>query len=105
MTDALAAFLRARLDDDEAGADADAFPPPGYADADRQARGFRMLAEVEAKRAVLDLYVASRERDEWMREASGTASLRLATSAYLEAVKRLALPHADHPDYRQDWRP
>jgi hypothetical protein len=49
----LVAWLREQIDIDEAGADADLCPPPGYFNAERQARGERALAEVEFKRKLL----------------------------------------------------
>lgn len=65
----------------------------------------RVLRDIEAGRRILSLYVASRERDEWMRQATGEAPTALATAAYGEALKALALSHADHEDYQEAWRP
>lgn len=111
----LVAFLRARLDDDEQAAreaavwwgDADEpgeaphwRPVPcghiwndqdgGIADevADRHAAHIarhdpaRVLAEVEAKRRMVD------------EHGNGTC----------RTLRLLALPYADHPDYRPEWR-
>lgn len=94
----LVEFLRARLDEDEQ------FPklaPKLAANARR-----RMLAEVDAKRRIVDQEV-ERMRSEWRARADEhrlpfdewqrcypTATLRL-----------LALPHADHRDYDESWRP
>lgn len=58
----------------------------------------RVLAECEAKRRIVELHpsviddgqtVCSEEQAEWP-----CPTLRL-----------LALPYADHPDYRDEWRP
>ncbi|MFJ9113001.1 DUF6221 family protein [Streptomyces sp. NPDC102283] len=57
----------------------------------------RVLAEIDAKRSVLDL--AERARDYHETFVNGFA-------AALENTLRLyALPYADHPDYRPEWRP
>lgn len=44
----------------------------------------RVLAEIEAKRRIV----------EWFTKPSDLLILRC-----------LALPYADHPDYRQEWKP
>lgn len=51
----------------------------------------RMLAEVEAKRRVVDRYA-------WLREHGDTGD-----AAWV--LPLLGLPYADHPDYRPAWRP
>lgn len=57
----------------------------------------RVLREVEAKREVVRL--AERAHDYHGTFMNGFA-------AALEGALRLfALPYADHPDYRQEWRP
>lgn len=66
----------------------------------------RMLAEVEAKRRILRLY-----ENALAAHRSGSISLRnrtqdeAAVDVLGEAVKALAPPHAEHPDYRPEWRP
>lgn len=48
----------------------------------------RVLAEVEAKRRILD------------------EAIRLASyDGEFQFLEMLALPYADHPDYREEWRP
>ncbi len=78
--------------------------PPDEATAQHIARWdpARVLAECEAKRRIIDLadesvvYWATRGSDSkeegkmWM---------------YGDVLKLLALPYADHPDYRDEWRP
>ncbi|MFB7278065.1 DUF6221 family protein [Streptomyces hydrogenans] len=60
----------------------------------------RVLAEVEAKRKLLTEYAEVLHNEgadyEW---AGGWAS------GLGKAVALLALPYADHPDYRDTWRP
>lgn len=131
--DDLVQFLRARLDEDEktaVGADdslgrtrrhwsvgpngeevlASGFyqmvadVPAGVARHVARHDPARVLAEVDAKRRVLDEYeasaAASGEADEDGYEyADGWAF------ALQRVVQILALPYADHPNYREAWRP
>jgi hypothetical protein len=66
----------------------------------------RVLAEVEAKRRVIKLY-----ENALAAQRRGSISLRnrtqdeAAVDVLGEAVKALALPYADHADYRDEWRP
>lgn len=73
-----------------------------------------MLAEVHAKRRIIEVHqpqehprpkidlqycvtcmdVKSGYQEDWKEEVWPCATLRL-----------LALPYADHPDYREEWRP
>ncbi|MEV7112353.1 DUF6221 family protein [Streptomyces anulatus] len=118
--DDLVQFLRQRLDDDEQTARAAHAPNWSTdgrtglyygvedswmtdalttTDADHIAHHdpTRVLREVDAKRSLLDL--AERARDYHETFVNGFA-------AALENTLRLyALPHADHPDYQDDWRP
>lgn len=98
-------FLLARIAEDEAGAMrrerrtvvdgsgllADAWSVVG----DR-----RVLAECEAKRRIVGMYVGPTEDDEGNPYAVGGYG-----EAWLDAIRFLALPYADHPDYNPDWRP
>ncbi len=113
MSDDLVAFLRARLDEDEQIARA--------ADGNRAFDGTgtipdlistvaihvarhdpaRVLAEVDAKRRLIDSYLPEASKtDEQVNEEWGYGSA-LAD----DLLRLLALPYADHPDYRDDWRP
>ena len=78
----------------------------------------RMLAEVDAKRKIIDNYVMTLKlRDEAaarLKDAGdhpGASDLDTWTRAKYEAVvleepiALLALPYADHTDYRDEWRP
>jgi hypothetical protein len=60
----------------------------------------RVLAETEAKRQLVEKYakVAVNDIDE-VEYAHGYAN------ALGEAMRLMALPYADHPDYNQAWRP
>lgn len=126
MADDLVAFLRARYDEDEQVATA-ATPGPwvaggigdfgwsvsgpsggveaddseaGRADAEHIARHdpARALAEVAAKRRVLDAWPDS--FGQWSADQADAA--RAMKTAVLLL---LALPYAGHPDYREEWRP
>ncbi|WP_030670760.1 DUF6221 family protein [Streptomyces rimosus] len=119
--DDLVQFLRDRLDEDEAvaracagdgGWDASniAIYGPDLAPEVREHMArhdpARVLAEVEAKRQIIELCepplvdvtgygpVESRDYIPGEGEAWG-----------LPVLKRLALPYANHPDYREEWRP
>lgn len=64
----------------------------------------RVLAEVEAKRRILDDVLPTMKADE-MRIAGewgvGSEPVREASD---DLLSLLALPYADHPDYRAEWR-
>lgn len=57
----------------------------------------RVLADVDAKRRILDLEVPDHydTPGEW----------RGWHDAYNDVLRLLALPYADHPDYREEWTP
>ncbi|MEO3978790.1 DUF6221 family protein [Streptomyces sp. CAU 1734] len=62
----------------------------------------RVLAEVEAKQQLLTIYAdvaASDLPDEPFEYAYGWAN------GLGRAVRLAVLPYADHPDYREEWRP
>lgn len=134
--DDLVAFLRARLDEDEAVARA-AEPGPwstngyeivtraddrdladvyggGGSTPDHIARHdpARVLAEVEAKRRIIEMHETEPAIPEVYCD-HGTHSpgkpAMCAACGYEEApcptLRLLAIPYADHPDYRQEWRP
>jgi hypothetical protein len=67
--------------------------------------GTRVIAECDAKRRIVALYLASRdglakETDELRRLLAETIN-----ESYVEVLEQLALLYADHPDYREEWRP
>lgn len=111
MTD-LIAFLRARLDEDEraaqrAGASCWHECDDGDLEFHDRFDPDRVLREVEAKRRLLVEHpiltawrVCTRcsdyaEPGEIFREVSGPCA----------TVRLLALPYADHDDYREEWKP
>ncbi len=60
----------------------------------------RVLAECEAKRRIVRQYGIARDAE------YGDISVAIrAEQTYKYVLRLLALPYADHPDYREEWRP
>jgi hypothetical protein len=105
----IAGFLRARLDEDEVAARAArARHPKSHGGGTLQAvtslmasRAARALREVEADRRLLRDYL---EVGEAFRVHGGEV-FRAARDAYGRCVLHRASVYADHPDYRQEWKP
>lgn len=57
----------------------------------------RVLAECEAKRRIVECHSLTQLE-------SGKTILGYRT-ALEDAIRALALPYADHPDYRDEWKP
>lgn len=103
----LLTFLNARLDEDERvalGARGRTWTPEDLAGGITEFHSgtfehiarhdpARVLREVEAKRRIIGLCVGTLEDEDY--------GLVLAQ----EVLQRLALPYAEHPDYREEWRP
>ncbi len=124
--DDLVAFLAARLDEDEQAAQsavdelanwggpwlaiADDIAKRAHFDADEIGEHIarwdpaRVLAEVEAKRRIIDEHEPLQ---------NGCCDTCCEDGPYGDSnqawpcrtVRLLALPYADHPDYREEWRP
>jgi hypothetical protein len=62
----------------------------------------RVLRDVEAKRRILAAYV---DDDRVRFGAFESCSDSCPRQMLDEVVKLLAMPHDQHPDYREDWRP
>lgn len=101
----LVEFLRARLDDDEAVARAAegrvdelmGWIEVGIPEAERHVYrhdSARVLAEVDAKRRIVD----------GQADADPHSGYITATFTAEDALRLLALPYADHPDYDESWR-
>lgn len=58
----------------------------------------RVLAECEAKRRIV-------EHCTWHSTVDGIDYRDFYGPEYETTVRLLALPYADHPDYRDEWRP
>jgi hypothetical protein len=72
----------------------------------------RVLAEVEAKRAILRWHSTPHTVvDGFCADEGGPCTHRgeaecsLCGETACATLRLLALPYADHPDYREDWRP
>jgi hypothetical protein len=61
----------------------------------------RVLAEIEAKRRIVGLMASMLDAAEGDFEVDHYGGL----SAAEDTLELLALPYADHPDYREEWRP
>jgi hypothetical protein len=113
--DDLIAFLKARLDEDVKVARDATFWTGGVPEWTARAEPdwvhiarhdpARVLAEVEAKRRIIDRaeFVANHgpARDH-VRALDMTTG---ASAALRDVLRLLALPYADHPAYREEWRP
>lgn len=63
----------------------------------------RVLREIAAKRAVLDLHTWTASLDGcWSCSGDHGAD---PTPAPCETLRHMAAVHADHPDYQQEWAP
>ena len=97
--DDLIAFLRARLDEQHAGVDevhersCDLLTDSWPVSCDCGEPEWQ-LADVAAKRKIIELVF---EGFHYGDACSDDVFRRL--------LRALALPYADHPDYRQEWRP
>ena len=83
----------------EIGADEDGFRP---SELDHIARHdpARVLREVEAKRRILDEYRAAQANLKQHPDDLAGKGWLLGT---VRVINLLALPYADHPDYRPEW--
>jgi hypothetical protein len=90
--DELITWLRAQLDEDEANLRAGLAE---YAETNREAEFRFRLAEVDAKRRILDEHA----------ERGGTCTACSWQGAPCHTVRLLALPYADRPGYQEGWRP
>jgi hypothetical protein len=67
----------------------------------------KMLAECEAKRRIVEATRfddAPRSAvDEWLEHPGLTPPREV--SVMIDTLRALALPYADHPDYREEWKP
>ncbi|MFI2081459.1 DUF6221 family protein [Streptomyces rubiginosohelvolus] len=124
MTDALLAFLKARLDDDERVAracagdgtwtveDLEVYAPDLSDDVRTQAARHdpaRTLREVEAKRRLLDEHQDVNDGScgtcvdgKWGYPTHGGSSPQ---SYPCRTLRLLALPYSNHHEYEEAWRP
>lgn len=69
----------------------------------------RVLASCEAKRRIVETTRFSGDNssavDYWLEPERRDLYPGTATAVLTSVIKFLALPYADHPDYRDEWRP
>lgn len=67
----------------------------------------QVLLECAAQRRIVDVYVrTAHAMDRVTREEETVyVGARVAAEEAALVAKLLALPYADHPDYREEWRP
>lgn len=114
----LAEFLLARIDGDEqagrarpsydegrheGGAAWELDPSPEYLTI--YISPGRVLAECDAKRRIIEWHkIGANDEDgschRWYGDGNDTES-----DMTCQTLRALALPYADHPDYREEWRP
>lgn len=125
MSDTLVAFLHARLDEDEArqksGVDGwhhrgcESLPDVLYPDRETGACDCgvpeRLLAEVEARKALLTEHVPQ-DDGSGLNEVCSVCAKRpdgdwyhYLVPAPCQTLRLLALPYAAHPGYKEAWRP
>ncbi|MFI2650192.1 DUF6221 family protein [Micromonospora fulviviridis] len=108
MSEDLATWLRQQLDDDEQTARAVTADPlsdcwfdcigDGHADHHLRWDPARVLAEVDTKRRLLEQFR--------LRGDSVRTTVQPSTGGVWDDLLRmLALPYADRPGYRAEWRP
>lgn len=65
----------------------------------------RVLVDLEGKRGVLRQYEAVTEQVKNPVSADNRAHARTEQHALEDVLRLLAVAYADHPDYRETWRP
>jgi hypothetical protein len=99
----LVAFLRARLDEDISGNDV------GMVGRTRKDWNARWVAEVTAKRRIVELHKSTAGMNTYGARVvacdSCGASDEYPVRFPCPTLRLLALPYADHPDYREEWKP
>jgi len=110
----LTGFLMARICDDEAASGLDEWHRSGCeTNSDSLSSGpcdcgvpARVLAECEAKRRIIHQHGAGEGHecpDGFMDSAETDPHTGWENDC--QTLKFLALPYADHPDYRDEWKP
>lgn len=100
-TAALAEFLLARIAEDESMLGEGVYSEARlYAQTEPE----RWRAEVEAKRRLVELHRSYGGYGEYCNECDKDDPPS-SDGWPCDTLKLLALPYADHPDYRQEWKP
>lgn len=104
--------VAAAIADPESSAYPVATTPEGMDEADAAARiqhivrhdPARVLREVEAKRQLI-LWYEKPEESTALPDYFNRFNTSVQQSVLVQVLRHLALPYADHPDYREEWRP
>ncbi|WP_033307362.1 DUF6221 family protein [Streptomyces iakyrus] len=65
----------------------------------------RVLREIDAKRQVVDMYVKAATVVDNFTDPANRLIAAANRNGFGAALKALALPYADRPGYREEWRP
>ncbi len=108
MIEELAGFLLARIAEDEAVADKVYQSVAFTADDGIRSVGFeplkeRVLAECEVKRRIIEREQFVTSHGPAVDHVRALDMTTGATAALHDVLRCLALPYADHPDYRPEW--
>lgn len=101
MTDTLtlADFLLARIAEDEEDVTNARYDPSDHWWLPDAAYPKRLLAECEAKRRIVE---RGRLTEAWIPTTDERSIGAINANRF--TLQHLALPYADHPDYREEWR-
>lgn len=99
----LVGFLLARIAEDEAAARESVEYEENVWEAAGWLPPSRVLAECEAKRRIVEQYADAERRR--VADPLDMAVAPRRVFALERVLRALALPYADHPDYREEWRP
>ena len=94
-------FLKARLADDTEWATTVLDDPKAW---NLHGTARRFLAEAEAKRRILDDVLPTMKADELQIAGEWGVGSDPSREASDDLLSLLALPYANHPDYRAEWR-
>lgn len=110
--DDLITFVRARLDEDEAQADEVHLQGCGHSrvefcdddwcDCGKPAR---VRADVEAKRRIVELHESEHECSTYDDNGERDPCTYVLHPRECSTLRLLATAYADHPDFRDEWRP
>jgi len=100
-TMSLTEFLLARIAEDEAAV-------AGLMSGDGDPEFFwgpdRIRAECEAKRRIVEIAASVEETERALDIGSSEWAIGRASNNAEDILRALALPYADHPDWREEWR-
>lgn len=87
------------------GPDEVAFTHPAYIDHITRYDPARVLAECEAKRRIVEEHRPGGKEGERYCGCCWLDDLEAWEPHPCPTMKAIALPYADHPDFREEWRP